>query len=64
MKALKNEILRFWKDESGQGATEYILILVVVAAIVVGFREKIVDIVKGRAQDVGSKLGEATEKLK
>ncbi len=29
---------RFWKDESAQGATEYILLLVVVVAIATMFR--------------------------
>ena len=39
---IKRALIRLWKDESGQGATEYILILVVVSAIVFAFKKKIV----------------------
>ena len=38
---IKKALIRLWRDESGQGATEYILILVVVSVIVIAFREKI-----------------------
>ena len=34
-----------WNDESGQGATEYILLLVVVVAIAMIFKERIKGIV-------------------
>jgi Flp pilus assembly pilin Flp len=30
-----------WKNESGQGATEYVLLVVVVVALVVLFRDRI-----------------------
>lgn len=47
-----------WKDESGQGATEYILILVVVAAIVFAFKGKIVGMIETKTDDLGGKLNE------
>ena len=38
---IKKALIRLWRDESGQGATEYILILVVVSAIVFAFKDPI-----------------------
>ena len=37
-----------WKDESAQGATEYILLLVVVVAIVLAFKKPILEAVNGK----------------
>jgi Flp pilus assembly pilin Flp len=37
---------RFWNDESGQGATEYILLLVVVVALAMVFKKQIMEIVQ------------------
>ena len=59
MNKIKNTLKRLWDDESGQGATEYILILVVVAAIVIAFRTKIVQIIKDRTGEVGNKIRDA-----
>lgn len=55
---MKSFFKKLWQDESGQGATEYILILVVVAVIVMAFKEKIVGIIKGKTDEMGEKLGE------
>jgi len=55
---MKSFFRKLWQDESGQGATEYILILVVVAVIVMAFKEKIVGIIKGKTDEMGEKLGE------
>ncbi len=41
MKKLKNFAKRFWKDESAQGATEYILLLVVVVGLIMVFKDPI-----------------------
>lgn len=41
MKKFKNFSKKLLKNESGQGATEYILLLVVVVALVVIFKDKI-----------------------
>ena len=44
---IKRALIRLWKDESGQGATEYILILVVVSTIVFVFKERIKTAIEG-----------------
>jgi hypothetical protein len=41
MKSLKNKLISVLKDESAQGATEYILLLVVVVAIAMMFKTQI-----------------------
>ncbi|ASD65271.1 Flp1 family type IVb pilin [Bdellovibrio bacteriovorus] len=41
MKKFKNFSKKLLKNERGQGATEYILLLVVVVALVVIFKDKI-----------------------
>lgn len=38
---MKKKVLEFLKDESGQTATEYILLLAVVALIIYKFKEKV-----------------------
>ncbi|MCY4512159.1 MAG: Flp1 family type IVb pilin [Bdellovibrionales bacterium] len=55
---MKSFLSKLWQDESGQGATEYILILVVVAVIVMVFKDKIVTIIETRTEEMGGKLGE------
>ena len=56
MKTLKNKALELWNDESAQGATEYILLLVVVVTIAMIFRNKISEIVKGKVGEVGGAI--------
>ncbi len=41
MRNLKHHVINLWKDESGQGATEYILLLVVVVALVLLFKGRL-----------------------
>lgn len=57
MKKLKNTIKNLIQDESGQGATEYILLLVVVVAIAMLFRKQIQEIVSSKINEVGSAIG-------
>ena len=45
---MKKTFKRLWKEESAQGATEYILMLVIVVAIAVMFRGKIREIIGGK----------------
>lgn len=52
MKVLK----KLWKDESAQGATEYILMLVVVVAIAMLFRKQIMGIIEGKVSKLGSDI--------
>ncbi len=56
MQKFKNAIKRLFRDESGQGATEYILLLVVVVAIAVIFKDNIVDIVRTKVTAVGGQI--------
>jgi Flp pilus assembly pilin Flp len=57
MKAFKQTVKSLWTDESAQGATEYILLLVVVGAILVAFKEPIVSA-------VSAKIAAVTEQIK
>ena len=45
-------VKKLWADESGQGAAEYILLLVVVVGIVMLFRERISGIVNQKLSDL------------
>lgn len=56
MSKIKKALLSIWKDESGQGATEYILILVVVAVMIVVFKDHIKDIIVKRTNQMGGKV--------
>lgn len=44
-------------DESGQGATEYILLLVVVVALATLFRDKITTAISSKLEELQSKIG-------
>ncbi|MCB0350132.1 MAG: hypothetical protein KDD38_03045 [Bdellovibrionales bacterium] len=57
MKNIKNTIKNLIKDESGQGATEYILLLVVVVAIAMLFKDQIMGVVKSKMAQVSSDIG-------
>ncbi len=56
MKKLTNFFKKLWKDESGQGATEYILLLVVIVGIIIVFKEPIKNAVMGKVQDLQSAM--------
>jgi hypothetical protein len=57
MRSLANTIKKLWKDESAQGATEYILLLVIVVAIAMLFKDRIKSIVSSKIEEVGSGIG-------
>ena len=59
MKTLKNTLKRLWQDESGQGATEYILIMVVLAVLIFAFKDRLGTLIEARTNDVSDKLAEA-----
>ncbi len=48
---------QLWKDESGQGATEYILLLVVVVALALLFRGKITETLSSKLSELGGAIG-------
>lgn len=56
MKKLKNLWQQFYHDESAQGATEYILLLVVVVAIAIIFKDKIKQVLSDKISDLGGKI--------
>ncbi len=53
---MKNFIKSLWKDESAQGATEYIMLLVVVVGLALLFKQKISEQVKGLIDELSAKL--------
>ena len=59
MKNIKKFISTLWKDESAQGATEYILLLVAVVAVVLLFKDKIMGIVTDMIGSLQGKIGGA-----
>lgn len=48
MKRVLNKVRQLWNDESGQGAIEYILLLVVVVALVLAFKNQIIPLISGK----------------
>lgn len=57
MKKLTTLAKNLWNDESGQGATEYILLLVVVVGLAVLFKGKIMEIVGGKLGELQTNIG-------
>lgn len=60
MKNASAVIKRLLKDESGQGATEYVLLVVVVVALVLLFRNKITAALEGKLESLSNSIGEFT----
>ena len=60
MKNVSTTLKNLWKDESGQGATEYILLLVVVVALAMMFREKIRSTISEKLAELSSSIGSFT----
>lgn len=56
MKKIRNTIINLLRDESGQGATEYILILVAVVAVAIIFKKQLSTIVEGKLGDLGNMI--------
>lgn len=55
-KTAMKTIKKLWEDESGQGATEYILLLVVVVGLATVFGEQIRTTVETKINDVGGQI--------
>jgi hypothetical protein len=47
---------KLWKDESAQGATEYILLLVVVVGLVLMFKDKIKGLLASKVDGLAGDL--------
>lgn len=60
MKKFNQALKNIWKDESGQGATEYILLLVIVVALALVFRRQILEIVNNKIQELSQGISQVT----
>jgi Flp pilus assembly pilin Flp len=56
MKSLKSFSKKMLKSQSGQGATEYILLLVVVVALVLMFKTQIKSALDGKLTELNSSI--------
>jgi Flp pilus assembly pilin Flp len=56
MKNLKTALHRLWVEEDAQGATEYILLLVVIVGLAIAFRGQITEMVNAKLNDLGGAL--------
>ena len=54
--SLKTKALAIWNDESAQGATEYILILVAVVTVAFMFKKQLMGFVQGRLGNIEGSL--------
>ncbi|MNJ93516.1 hypothetical protein D3C87_111980 [compost metagenome] len=54
----KNFSKKLLKNQSGQGATEYILLLVVVVALVIMFKDQIKTTVSGKISELQGMIGQ------
>lgn len=61
MKKFKNFSKKLLKNQSGQGATEYILLLVVVVALVIMFKGKIQSTVEEKIGELQGMIGEVKQ---
>lgn len=60
MKKIKELAVQLWKDESAQGATEYILLLVIVVALALIFKDRITGIVSAKLDELQGAVGSVT----
>ena len=56
LKKLMPKIPKFFKNEKGQGATEYILLLVIVVAIAMLFKDRIKTAIEQKTQDLNTQI--------
>lgn len=56
MKNIKTFAKSLWADEKGQGATEYILLLVIVVGVAMLFRGKIQEILSGKLEQLSGDI--------
>lgn len=53
-----NTLKKLWSDESGQGATEYILLLVVVVGVGLMFKDRIEQIITGKLEQLSGQVSQ------
>ena len=56
MKKIKEITITLWKDESGQGTAEYVLMLVAIVAVLGLFRTQIYSMFQNKLGKVTSKI--------
>lgn len=52
----KLQLKKFWQEESAQGMTEYILLIVIVVALAYLFKDKIKSAVGAKTEQVGQDI--------
>ncbi len=60
---MKQKIIAYLKDESGQTSTEYILLVAVAAAIVIKFKAQIEEKILGENGVLGTVMNGTTQKI-
>lgn len=60
---MKQKVIAYFKDESGQTSTEYILLVAVAAAIVIKFKDKIEEKLLGESGVLGTVMNGTTSKI-
>jgi pilus assembly protein Flp/PilA len=60
---MKNKMMAYLKDESGQTSTEYILLVAVAAAIVIKFKSVITEKLLGENGILGKVMGKVTDDI-
>jgi hypothetical protein len=53
---IKSVAKKLWTDESAQGATEYILLLVVVIGMVLAFKNQIKEVITGKVSEISGEI--------
>jgi len=56
MKKVKSTIVQLWKDESGQGTAEYVLILVGILGVAFLFKDRILKILGNKMDSIGGDI--------
>lgn len=56
MNKVKTTLKKLWADESGQGATEYILLLVVIVVVATLFGDHIKEVLSEKIADLSGRI--------
>lgn len=57
MNKVMQTLKKIWQDESAQGATEYILLLVIVVSLAFIFKDRILGLVREKLDTLGADIG-------
>ncbi len=60
MKNLRKHLMNLWADESAQGATEYILLLVAIVALIALFKNQLMTQFNGLMGALSGSIGQVT----